>query len=70
MVLYHNVFDVSKKVSKVDVEEIARCGHHDVIVMTITNTLQWCIVYNHMTNHVTYHIPVHMLLRSIQHRNV
>ena len=51
--MYHNVFDVSEKVSKVDVEEITRCGHHDVIVMTITNTLQWCMVYNHMTNHVT-----------------
>ena len=41
---YHNVFDVSQKVSKVNVEEVARCGHHDVIVMTITDTLQWCII--------------------------
>ena len=51
--MYHNVFDVAEKVSKVDVEEITRCGHHDVIVVTITNTLQWCMVYNHMINHVT-----------------
>ena len=40
---YHNVFNVSKEMAKVNVEEIARCGHHDVIVMAITNALQWCI---------------------------
>ena len=45
---YFEVFYIAQKVTKVDVEEIARCGHHDVIVMTITNTLIYkFICYNY-----------------------
>jgi len=38
---YHAVFDVSKEVSKVDVEEVSRGGHHDVVIVAITNALGW-----------------------------
>jgi len=36
---YHAVFNVSKEVSKVDVEKVSRGGHHDVVIVAITNTL-------------------------------
>ena len=36
---YFEVLYIAKEVSKVNMEEIARCSHHDVVVMTITNTL-------------------------------
>ena len=39
--VYHEVFDVSKEVSKVDVEEVSRGGHHDVVIVAITNALGW-----------------------------
>ena len=37
--LYHVIFDVSKEMSEVNVEEISRSSDHNVVVMTITNTL-------------------------------
>ncbi len=39
--VYHAVFDVAQKVTKVDVEEIARRGDHDVVVVAISNALWW-----------------------------
>ena len=55
---YHDVFDVAKEVAKVDVEEIAMCCDHYVVVMAITNTLNilYKIVYSHMTCNVIIHI--------------
>ncbi len=40
------MLDVPKKVAKVNVEQVARGGDHDVVVVSITNTL--CIVNNGM----------------------
>ena len=37
--VYHEVFDVSKEVSKVDVKEVSWGGHHDVVIVAITNAL-------------------------------
>ena len=36
---HHKVLCVSKEMAKVDVEQVTRLGHHDVVVMTITNAL-------------------------------
>ena len=36
---HHEVLDVSKEVSKVDMEEVSTSGHHDVVIVTITNAL-------------------------------
>ena len=36
---YFEVLDIAKKMSKIDVKEVAWRGHHDVVVMTISNTL-------------------------------
>ena len=36
---YHDVFDVAEEVAKVDMEKVAMCSDHDVVIMTITNTL-------------------------------
>ncbi len=40
LISYHAVFDVSEEVSKVDVEEISRRSHHDVVIVTVTNALR------------------------------
>ena len=37
--LYHEVFDVSEKVAKVDVEEVPRCGDHDVVIVSVSYPL-------------------------------
>ena len=37
---YHEIFDISQKVSKVDMKEVTFSGDHKVVVMTITDTLQ------------------------------
>ena len=36
---YHDIFDVAKEVAKVDMEEITMRCDHDVVIVTITNTL-------------------------------
>ena len=36
----HEIFDISQKVSKVDMKEVTFSGDHNVVVMTITDTLQ------------------------------
>ena len=39
LVAYHNELLVSKEMSKVNVEQIARCSDHDIIIVAISNTL-------------------------------
>ena len=36
---HHEMFEVSKEVAKVNVEEVARGGHHDVVIVPVTNAL-------------------------------
>ena len=38
--VYHKVFDISKEMTKVNMEQVTRCGHHNVVIMSVTNTLQ------------------------------
>ena len=37
---YHEVLCISKEMAKVDMKQVARLGHHDIVIMTITNTLR------------------------------
>ena len=40
IVSYHEVFNISKKVTKVDMKQVARCGNHDIVIMSVPNALQ------------------------------
>ena len=37
---YHKVFHISKEVTKVNMEQVTRCGHHNVIIMSVSDTLE------------------------------
>ena len=37
--IYHKVFDVAEEVSKVNVEQVARCGDHDVVIVPVSYPL-------------------------------
>ncbi len=37
--LYQEIFDVSEKMSKINMKEITRRVDHDIIIVSITNTL-------------------------------
>lgn len=39
MVAYHVIFYISKEVTEINMEEVSRSCNHDIVVMTITNTL-------------------------------
>ena len=39
MSMYHNMLPPSKEVTKVNMEQVTRCGHHDVVVVSVPNTL-------------------------------
>ena len=36
---YHKLFPPSKEVAKVNMEQVTRCGHHNVVIVSVTNTL-------------------------------
>ena len=44
---YHEVLDVPQKVSEVDVEEVARGGDHNVVIVPVPYPL--CVYEDHMT---------------------
>ena len=38
-IVYHEVFDISKEVTKVNMKQVTSCGHHNVVIMSVTDTL-------------------------------
>ena len=39
LLVYHNIFFSSEEVTEVNMKQVTRCGHHDVVIMSVTNTL-------------------------------
>ena len=47
--VYHEFFLVSEEVSKVNVEQVARCGDHDVVIVSVSYPLCAWSHDHHMT---------------------
>ena len=47
-IVYHKVFSPSKEVAKVNMEQVTRFGHHNIIIVSVTDSLNGT---NHKQKH-------------------